>query len=188
VFWAAAGTGAATVIAFTFSQNHGQLTIADLYLFGALLVCAAGYAEGGRLSAHMPGWRVIAWGVVLAAPVNLAVSAWALPQEPVHLTAKAVVGMAYIAGISQFGGFVVWYRGMGLIGVARASQIQLAQPLLTLVWAVLLLGEHVSPAAPITAVIVLTCIVVTQRARVERADTPEAATVLARPVQPVPPS
>lgn len=165
VFWAAAGTGAVTVIAFTLFQNHGRPTVADLYLFGALLVCAAGYACGGRLSAHMPGWRVIAWGVVLAAPVNLAVSVWALPHEPLHLTAKAVLGMAYIAGISQLGGFVVWYKGMGLIGVARASQLQLAQPLLTLVWAVLLLGEQLGAAVPLTAVTVLTCIVVTQRAR-----------------------
>lgn len=165
VFWAAAATGAAAVITFTLAQNHGTPTVADLYLFGALLVCAAGYAEGGRLSARMPGWHVIAWGVVIAAPVNLAVAALALQHEPVHLTAKAVIGMAYIAAISQFGGFVVWYKGMGLIGVARASQLQLAQPLLTLVWAVLLLGESLSPAVPLTAVIVLGCIVVTQRAR-----------------------
>lgn len=164
-FWAAACLGAATVIAFTVSQNHGQPTIADLYLFGALLVCAAGYAEGGRLSAHMPGWQVIAWGVVLAAPVNLAVCAIALPYEPVRLTVEAMGGMAYIAGISQFGGFVVWYRGMGLIGVVRASQLQLAQPLLTLLWAVILLGEHLSATVLVTAVIVLGCIVVTQRAR-----------------------
>lgn len=61
-----AGTGAVTAIAFTLSRNHGQPTVGDLYLFAALLVCAAGYAEGGRLPAHMPGWRVIAWGVVLA--------------------------------------------------------------------------------------------------------------------------
>ncbi|WP_199782972.1 DMT family transporter [Streptomyces alboniger] len=165
MFWGAAGTGAATVIVFTLLQNRGQPTLADLYLFAALLVCAAGYAEGGRLSAHMPGWRVIAWGVVLAAPVNLLVSAVALPQEPVHLTVKAVVGMVYIAGVSQFGAFVVWYQGMGLIGVPKTSQLQLAQPLLTLVWSVLLLGEHLTPAAPVAAVIVLACIVVTQRAR-----------------------
>ncbi|MFD8212286.1 DMT family transporter [Streptomyces sp. NPDC059697] len=165
LFWAAAGTGAATVIVFTLLQNRGQPTVADVYLFAALLVCAAGYAEGGRLSAHMPGWRVIAWGVVLAAPVNLVVSAVALPQEPVHLTVKALAGMAYIAGVSQFGAFVVWYQGMGLIGVPKASQLQLAQPLLTLVWSVLLLGEHLTPAAPMAAVIVLACIVVTQRAR-----------------------
>ncbi len=165
VFWAAAGTGAATVIAFTLSQNHGRPSLADLYLFAALLVCAAGYAEGGRLSARMPGWHVIAWGVTLAAPVNLLVSVVALPQEPVHLTAQAVGGMAYIAAVSQFGGFVVWYKGMGLIGVVRASQLQLAQPLLTLVWAVLLLGERLTATVPLTAAVVLACIVVTQRAR-----------------------
>ncbi|HET6478807.1 MAG TPA: DMT family transporter [Actinoplanes sp.] len=167
-FWVAASVGAATVIAFTISQNHGRPTIADIYLFSALLVCAAGYAEGGRLSARMPGWQVIAWGVVLAAPVSLAVCAVALPYEPVHLTAEAITGMAYIAAISQFGGFVVWYRGMGLIGVARASQLQLAQPLLTLGWAVLLLGEHLSATVPLTAAVVLGCIVVTQRARNDR--------------------
>jgi drug/metabolite transporter (DMT)-like permease len=65
VFWAAAAAGAAAVIAFTLAQNYGRPTIADLYLFAALLVCAAGYAEGGWLSARMPGWRVIAWGVVI---------------------------------------------------------------------------------------------------------------------------
>lgn len=164
-FWAAAGAGATAVIAFALAQNHGRPTLADAYLFVALLVCAAGYAEGGRLSARMPGWRVIAWGVLLAAPVNLGVAAWALPHEPVHLTARAVTGVAYLAAVSQFGGFVLWYRGMGLIGVARASQLQLAQPLLTLVWAVVLLDEHLTPAVPLTAVVVLACIVVTQRAR-----------------------
>lgn len=165
VFWAAAGAGAITVIIFSFSRNRGHVTLADLYLFAALVVCAAGYAYGGRLTARMPGWRVIAWGVVLAAPVNLAVCAWALPHEPIHLTAKAVAGVAYIASISQLGGFIAWYKGMGLIGVAKASQLQLAQPLLTLAWSALLLAEHVSPAALLTAAIVLICIVVTQRAR-----------------------
>jgi drug/metabolite transporter (DMT)-like permease len=165
VFWGAAAAGAVTVIAFTLSQNHGRPTIADLYLFGGLLVCAAGYAEGGRLSARMPGWQVIAWGVTLAAPVSLLVCAVAIPNEPVHPTAKALAGLLYIGAVSQWAGFVVWYRGMGLIGVARASQLQLAQPLMTLVWAVLLLGEHLTAAVPVTAVVVLGAIVVTQRAR-----------------------
>ncbi|MFV0463103.1 MAG: DMT family transporter [Nostocoides sp.] len=164
VFWAAATTGALTVIVFTLAQNHGRPTLADLYLFAALVTCAAGYAEGGRLAAHMPGWRVIAWGVLLAAPVNLVVAVWALDHEPVHWTPIAVGGIAYVGVISQFLGFVVWYRGMGLLGVARASQLQLAQPLLTLVWAVLLMGETLTATVPLAAVIVLACIVITQRA------------------------
>lgn len=165
MFWAAAVLGAVTVAAFTLTQNHGLPTVGDLYLFGALLVCAAGYAQGGRLASHMPGWQVIAWGVVAALPVSALVTAFALPVEPVQLTGKAVVGMAYIAAISQFGGFVAWYRGMAVIGVPRASQIQLAQPLLTLAWSVLLMGEQFAPLAAVTALIVLGCIVATQRAR-----------------------
>ncbi|WP_245532097.1 DMT family transporter [Aeromicrobium massiliense] len=167
-FWLAAGTGGAVVVAFSLLQSHGRPTVADVYLLVALVLCAAGYAEGGRLAAHMPGWQVIAWGVLVAAPVNLVVAGVALGHEPVDLTARALTGMAYVAGISQLGGFVVWYRGMGLIGVARASQLQLAQPLLTLVWAILLMGESFSAAVPLTAVAVLSCIVVTQRASAPR--------------------
>jgi len=163
VFWAAACSGAAAVAAFTLLQSHGLPTLGDAYLFGALLLCAAGYAQGGRLASHLPGWQVIAWGVVAALPVSALVTALALPQEPVHLTTKAVVGMGYIAAVSQFGGFVAWYRGMALIGVPKASQLQLAQPLITLVWAVLLMGERLSPLALVTALIVLACIATTQR-------------------------
>ncbi|MFW6691023.1 DMT family transporter [Streptomyces sp. MAR4 CNX-425] len=164
-FWAAAGVGALAVLAFTLSRSHGLPGTGDVYLFGALLLCAAGYAQGGRLAGHLPGWQVIAWGCVAALPVSALVTVLALPREPVRLTAEAAVGMAYIAVVSQFGGFVVWYRGLAAAGVPRASQIQLAQPLLTLVWSVLLMGEHPGPLAPVTAAVVLGCVAVTQRAR-----------------------
>ncbi|GGO96356.1 hypothetical protein GCM10012280_55670 [Wenjunlia tyrosinilytica] len=68
--------------------------------------------------------------------------------------------------VSQFGGFVVRYRGMAAIGVARAGQLRLAQHLLTLVWSTSLLGERVVPAVPLTAPTVLGCVAVTQRATV----------------------
>jgi drug/metabolite transporter (DMT)-like permease len=165
-FWAASGTGALAVLAFTLHHGGGGLpAVGDLYLFAALLVCAAGYAQGGRLAAHMPGWQVIGWGVVAALPVSALVTALALPAEPLHPSGRALAGMAYIAAVSQFGGFVVWYRGMAVIGVERASQLQLAQPLLTIGWAVLLMDEDLSPLAPVTALVVLACIAVTQRAR-----------------------
>lgn len=49
-FWAAAVAGAAVVAVFTAAQSGGALSAGDLFLFGALLVCAAGYTEGA-------GWR-----------------------------------------------------------------------------------------------------------------------------------
>ncbi|MFF0890950.1 DMT family transporter [Streptomyces sp. NPDC003456] len=164
-FWCAALAGAAVVLAFTVQQSGGALTTADLYLFAALLVCAAGYTEGGRLARVMPGWHVIGWALVLCLPLTVPVAALALAQEPVDLTGHSVAGLLWVAAGSQFLGLVVWYRGMGAIGIPKASQLQLAQPLLTLVWSVLLLGEHLTVAAPLTAAAVLVCIAVTQRAR-----------------------
>ncbi|MFI8835523.1 DMT family transporter [Streptomyces afghaniensis] len=164
-FWAASVAGAAAVLAFTVQQSGGALSTADVYLFAALLVCAAGYTEGGRLARVMPGWHVIGWALVLCLPLTVPVAAFALAQEPVRLTAHSVTGLLWVAAGSQFLGLVVWYRGMAAIGIPKASQLQLAQPLLTLVWSVLLLGEHLPVAAPLTAVAVLVCIAVTQRAR-----------------------
>ncbi|MFE3906314.1 DMT family transporter [Streptomyces sp. NPDC059153] len=162
-FWIAALAGAAVVIAFTVQESGGALSGGDLYLFGALLVCAAGYTEGGRLAGIMPGWQVVGWALILSLPLAVAGAAVALPLEPVRLTAHGVIGLVWVAAGSTFFGLYVWYRGMAEIGVPRASQLQLAQPLLTLVWSFFLLGEEVSAAAPVAAIAVLVCIAATQR-------------------------
>ncbi|MGW1074792.1 DMT family transporter [Streptomyces sp. NPDC002537] len=164
-FWAAALAGAAVVLGFALQQSGGAPTLGDLYLFAALLVCAAGYAEGGRLAREMPGWQVIGWALVGCLPVAAVGAAAALYAEPARFTGHAVAGLLWLAVGSQFLGLLVWYRGMAVIGVARASQLQLAQPLLTLGWSVGLLGERLTPAAPVAAVAVLVCIAVTQRTR-----------------------
>ncbi|GAA3071694.1 drug/metabolite transporter (DMT)-like permease [Streptomyces olivoverticillatus] len=162
-FWAAALTGAAVVVVFAVQQSGGRPGLSDLYLLGALLICAAGYAEGGKLARELPGWQIIGWALVLCLPLALAGAAVALSVEPVHLGGRMTAGMLWL-GAAQFLSLWVWYRGMGAIGIAKASQLQLAQPLLTLVWSVALLGEHLTPAAPLAAVAVLVCIGVTQRA------------------------
>ncbi|MFF4497563.1 DMT family transporter [Streptomyces sp. NPDC001272] len=164
-FWAAAVAGALVVLAFTLAQSGGALSAGDAYLFGALLVCAAGYTEGGRLARLMPGWQVIGWALVLCLPLSVAGSLLGLASEPVHLSWHGVAGLGWAAAGSTFLGLYVWYRGMAAIGAPRASQLQLAQPLLTLVWSVALLGERLSPATPLAAGAVLVCITVTQRVK-----------------------
>lgn len=53
--------------------------------------------------------------------------------------------------------------------VARGGQVQLLQPLLTLLWAGLVLGEQVGAGTVLAAGGVLASVVVTQRARVGHA-------------------
>ena len=56
---------------------------------------------------------------------------------------------------SVFLGFFAWYKGLALGGVARAGQVQLLQPVLTVVWSALLLGEHIGAATVVAALFVV---------------------------------
>jgi drug/metabolite transporter (DMT)-like permease len=164
-FWIAALAGAAAVLAFALHESGGTPATGDLYLAAALLVCAAGYGEGGRLARELSGLQVIGWALAGCLPLAVPGALAALLTEPAHPTVHSVAGLVWVAMGSQLLGLVLWFRGMGLAGVAKASQTQLAQPLLTLGWSVLLLGERLPPAAPATALAVLLCIVVVQRTR-----------------------
>ena len=170
-FWAAALAGLAAVLVFAATQGAGGLALADLYVLVAVMLCGFGYAEGATLSRRYGGWQVICWALVLTAPFlvpAVAVSA----AGGLHASPDAWLGFAYVSLFSMFLGFFAWYRGLALGGIARIGQLQLAQPVLTLVWAVLLLGESVTAATVAAAVAVLACVGLTQRSRVR---TPRAA-------------
>ena len=65
----------------------------------------------------------------------------------------------------MFLAFFAWYHGLALGGVARIGQVQLAQPVLTLLWSALLLGEDVTGSMASPRSLVLACVVATQRSR-----------------------
>jgi drug/metabolite transporter (DMT)-like permease len=164
-FWLASATGALCVSGFALSRGAGHLTPADLLLFGALLAGAVGYTEGGRLAREMPGWRVISWALVLTAPISVPVTAVLLATGHPHWSGRALAGFCYVSVVSMFVGFFAWYAGLGRAGIARAGQTQLVQPVLTLAWSALLLGEPVGAGTWLVAIAVLGCVAWTQRAR-----------------------
>lgn len=55
---------------------------------------------------------------------------------------------------------------IAVLAAVLTPQLQLAQPLFTIAWAALLLGEHVGPVTLFVAVGVLCCVAATQRSRV----------------------
>ncbi len=167
-FWVAAAAGAGCVSGYAMVRGAGRPTAADVLLFGALALGALGYAEGGRLSRDLPGWQVISWALVLTGPISIPVTALLLQTTHPHWTGRAVLGFGYVSGVSMFVGFFAWYAGLGRAGIARASQLQLAQPLLTLIWSALLLGEHLDWGTGAAAVGVLVCVAWTQRTRAAR--------------------
>lgn len=169
VFWLAATAGLIAVLAFAGTQGVSGIETADVLVLIAVAFAALGYAEGGALSRTYGGWQVICWALVFTAPF-LVIPVTVAASHGVHADTQAWLGFAYVSVISMFLGFFAWYHGLALGGVAKIGQIQLAQPVLTLIWAALILGETVTPAMLIAALVVLACVVATQRTRASAHD------------------
>ncbi len=168
VFWLASGGGLLAVLGFFVVAGGagGGFEPADLLLLAAILACALGYAEGGALSRELGGARTICWALVVSLPVTVPVTAASLALgDFAKVNASSLFGFGYVSAISMFLGFFAWYAGLARGGVARIGQLQLVQPVLTLLWSALFLGEHPGIAAVGAAVIVLICVALTQRAR-----------------------
>ena len=167
VFWAASGGGLVAVLFFLITTGavHGALTTADLYLLIAVVLCGLGYAEGGALARDLDGARTICWALLLALPVTLPITLVTVVQHPPHTGPHGWTAFGYLTAVSMFLGFFAWYAGLARGGIAKVGQIQLAQPVLTLLWSALLLGEPVTPASIGAAAVVLGCVVLTQRTR-----------------------
>jgi drug/metabolite transporter (DMT)-like permease len=175
-FWGAATAGLVAVLGFAATQGAHGIQSEDLLVLAAVALAAIGYAEGGALSRTYGGWQVICWALVLAAPFLVVPVAIAATRHGLHAHAKEWLCFAYVAVFSMFLGFFAWYRGLALGGVAQIGQIQLAQPVITLAWSALLLGEHVSAPMLLTAIAVLACVLATQRARQASGTVPSTVT------------
>jgi drug/metabolite transporter (DMT)-like permease len=175
-FWLASLAGLVAVLAFAASQGAGLLSGGDVLILIAVALSAVGYAEGGALARDMGGWRVICWAVVLSLPLTLPISIVAAAGSELHADTDAWLGFAYVAAVSALLGFFPWYAGLARGGVAKIGQIQLIQPLLTLVWSAWLLDEHIGVLTVVASIAVLASVVATQRTRVDRSSRPPLVT------------
>ncbi|MBB2483812.1 DMT family transporter [Mitsuaria sp. WAJ17] len=164
-FWLCAVLGSSLVVGHALSRGpvlQGSL-MADGLMLAAVLVCGLGYAEGARLARTLGGWQVICWALVLALPLS-ALGAWLTqPASFSGVRHSAWLGLAYVSLFSMLIGFVFWYRGLALGGIAAVGQLQLLQPLFGLVLAAWLLQEAVSAGMLGVTVGVLACVAVARR-------------------------
>ena len=161
-FGIAAALGAVAAVAFAVIQGggFGGLHVSDLLLFAAVIVCAIGYAEGGLLSRTLGSWQTISWGLVLASPLMIVLTGIAVVEQPPTGTMAEWGAFAYLAAVSMFLGFFAWYRGLAIGPMAQVSQVQLTQPVMSL-----LLGEYIGWQTILGGVVVIGCALLAVRAR-----------------------
>ncbi|MHA7986040.1 DMT family transporter [Rathayibacter sp. CAU 1779] len=166
-FWVTTCIGSVAAVAFACVQGGGvtQLQWPDLLLFAAVVACAIGYAEGGLLSRHLGSWQTISWSLVLAAPFMTVLTGLALVRQPPRGTVVEWGAFAYLAVVSMFLGYFAWYRGLALGPMTQVSQVQLAQPVMTIAWAALLLHERLTWPTLLGGIAVIGCALLAVRAR-----------------------
>ncbi|WP_310056411.1 DMT family transporter [Arthrobacter ginsengisoli] len=166
-FWLVTGVGAVAAIAFASAQSggFGQLHWTDLLLFGAVVAAAIGYAEGGLLARELGAWQTVSWALVLASPLMVFLMALSMSQQPPSATPVEWAAFAYLGVVSMFLGFFAWYHGLAIGPMAQVGQVQLIQPVLSICWAGLLLGEHLAWTTIIGGLAVVLCAGLAVRAR-----------------------
>ena len=154
-YWACSVVGLGAVVWYVARRGGGSLHLADLLLVLAVVAAAVGYAEGALLSREMPAWQVISWALCLALPITVPIAVTTLNRGMAAATFGQWAAFGYTAVLSAFLGFFAWYAGLARAGIARAGQLQLAQPAFALLWAWPLLGERPDALAVVTMAVVL---------------------------------
>ena len=140
-----------------------------------MVAAAIGYAEGGLLARELGPWQTVSWALVLASPLMVILAMLSLAQQPPSATPVQWAAFAYLGIVSMFLGFFAWYRGLAIGPMAQVSQIQLVQPVLSICWAGLLLGEALTWTTIIGGVAVILCAGAAVRVRLKPAPAPQAA-------------
>lgn len=113
-------------------------------MLASIIVCGLGYAEGARLTKDLGGWQVICWALVMSLPLMMLLTFITLPANLSAISQQAWISLGYVSVFSMLIGFVFWYRGLSIGGIAAISQLQLLQPFLGMVISATVLGEIVS--------------------------------------------
>jgi len=157
-FWLFSIMGAAAVAGFALYGSDRGTVAGDLLMIAAILVCGLAYAEGAVLSRRLGGWQVISWSLIMSLPVMGAIILFTLPATWSGIGVPAWIGLAYVSVFSMMLGFIFWYRGLALGGIAGVSQLQLLQPFFGFLLAAIFLGEPIAWSMIASTLIVIVCV------------------------------
>ena len=140
-FWWMSAAATLTVVAFARYHGGGSFRPSDALLLVSVVFTAVGYGMGAQLTRELSSVEVIAWAVLLVAPLTVPWALFSMRSLDALPSLSATLGLVYVGTISQLLAFVPWYTGLARGGVTTVSQVQLLQPFLTFVAAALLLDE-----------------------------------------------
>jgi drug/metabolite transporter (DMT)-like permease len=105
------------------------------------------------------------WAIVISIPALVPITVFDLVAHPITNmpSPTAWLGLLWVSLFSIFMGHYFWNSALATIGVVKASQLQLIQPIFTMFFALWILGEPINPLTGIAAVVIIGSVAVSQR-------------------------
>jgi drug/metabolite transporter (DMT)-like permease len=168
-FWVFAILGAISAISFASvaAGEFGHFEWADLLLVGAVITSAIGYSEGAVVSRELGSWQTISWTLVIWSPVMIIMTIVSVATQPITATPWQWAAFVYLGAVSMYLSFFGWYRGLAIGPITTVSQVQLVQPVLSIVWAALILGEVITLDVAVGGAVVIACSALAVRTRLK---------------------
>lgn len=168
MFWVAAGAGTIAAMLFAYSRANG-IGGGELWGYGAMFIAMIfgqlGNVSAATMTARHKAFHVISWAIVISIPIMLPLTIVELVIHPITQmpSASAWVGFLWVSLYSIFIGHYFMANALNTIGIVKASQLQLLQPISTMVLAIIILKNHVSLITWLAAIAIVACVAWTQR-------------------------
>ncbi|AOS65729.1 DMT(drug/metabolite transporter) superfamily permease [Actinoalloteichus hymeniacidonis] len=146
-----------------------------LAAFGGAVVMAVGVVLSKRWTSTAPlllastGWQLIAGGTLLL-PVALLVEG----PPPTTLTGQNLLGYGYLMLIGAALSYALWFRGIWLLPATDVTFLTLLSPLVATALGWVVLGEELTGAQLVGALVVLGALIAAQRPKPTDAGKPAA--------------
>ncbi|MEY4981313.1 MAG: hypothetical protein RL174_651 [Actinomycetota bacterium] len=169
LFWMAAGIGALAAAALAYlrggSEFGGGAFWGYILLVAAMLAGSIGHISGNRLAAKFNSFHVLCWAVMISIPIQLPGVLIDLSVNPITELPSAAswAGFLYASLFSIIIGNFMMNHGLFKIGLVRGSQLQLIQPVVTMILSILVLHQAVSSVTWLAATVILASVAWSQR-------------------------
>lgn len=145
--------GVVVLVRATTAAGEGSL-VGDLWIAGSVIDWALYSVYVRRLSRRAGGMAITAatlgWGALLLVPLALVELLWVTPR----FTPAAAVSVLYLAVLAGALGYWLWAYGLARLKTGQATVYLNVLPLVAAVSGVVVLGERLTGAEPIAAVLI----------------------------------
>lgn len=171
MFWVAAALGTLSAMALAYLRGGSDFGGGAFWGYSALaagvLFASMGHISGSMLIAKFPAFVVLNWAVMISIPLQLpiAVANWMINPITQVPTFESWFGYLYVSLFSLAIGNFMLNKGLFIIGLVKGPQLQLIQPVVTMLLSIWVLHVAVSPITWFAALAILISVAWSQKYR-----------------------